>query len=210
MWWTCCFCGATVVKDFSTFTHHQWDEDNTKLGSFGAGANNFDDPSFFDINTCNHAARWTNVTIPNAATISTATVLFASSSLSYTFQSIGSGASGSDDLKIIVSAHDHDNSPASVSAADWETRSRTTANTIITQTEDGLSTRVLGATDMNALNVTSAVQEVVNRAGWSSGNALTIIVDDNGSDFGDEGNANRWGVNTGGSQMGDTLHVEYS
>ena len=94
-------------------------------------------------------ARWESVTIPNSATITSATLTFTLSA------GLTSGR--------LVGVHQVDNAPA---LADGQ------HSTGFTPT----STFGSGSGTIN-VDVTAAVQALVNRAGWVSGNALTVRVE---------------------------------
>lgn len=99
--------------------------------------------------------RVTGATVPNAATISSAIATLKR----YT------GDTGTIDYK--VDCYAEDNATAPTSGADAAGRTHTTANT--TGSVSGGSAEADWAVD-----ITSAVQEVVNRAGWASGNAIVV------------------------------------
>lgn len=123
------------------------------------------------------AARFTSVTVPNAATISSAT---------YRMTAQGTYDAGGNTVSFLVSAEASDNAPAlttdassggslRVSGAPAPTvdRPRTTAVSAAWN-----QTAVIIDTEYS-IDVTSVIQEIVNRAGWTSGNAILIIVDTN-------------------------------
>lgn len=102
--------------------------------------------------------RIVSVAIPNSATIRHAYLKVYMSSVS-----TNSGASAT------VSGESADNSAAFTTAVnDISARALTTANSV-TEIEDLADGYV-------TIDVTSIVQEIVNRAGWTSGNALTFIL----------------------------------
>jgi hypothetical protein len=104
----------------------------------------------------NSFGRFTNVTVPNAATISSADA-------SFTRYSADTGT-----IDYIIEAYDEDNAAAPTSAGDHNGRARTTANT--TGSVSG------GAAESTwTVSITSVVQELVNRSGWASGNAQVIV-----------------------------------
>lgn len=120
-------------------------------------------------NTNDHwyvGARFLNVTIPNAATISSAT---------FRLTAQGTYNAGSGTIRFTVSCHAADNGTtfSTSTGANLSTtaRPRTTAKSTWTQTS------VVAETEYS-VDITAAVQEVVNRAGWTSGNALVVIVED--------------------------------
>lgn len=108
--------------------------------------------------------RFTDVTIAQAATINSAL-----------FKLTGEETynAGSNVIKFFVSAHASDNSGALVQADDNMTttnRPRTTATTIQTANSVVLDT-------VYSIDITAVIQEIVNRSGWTSGSAITIITD---------------------------------
>jgi len=108
--------------------------------------------------------RFTNVTIDQAATVSSA--LFKLTC----WETYNAGANV---VKFFVSAHASDNSGALVQADDnmnTTNRPRTTATTIHTANSVVLDT-------VYDIDITAVIQEIVNRAGWTSGSAITIITD---------------------------------
>lgn len=110
-------------------------------------------------------ARFTSVTIANAATINSATFILTAQS---TYNA------GANVVKYWVSAHASDNSGVLVATGgslNTTNRPRTTA------VSAGWTQTSVTANTEYSIDVTSVVQEIVNRAGWASGNALTIIVD---------------------------------
>lgn len=109
-------------------------------------------------------ARFTNVTIPQGATINSAT---------FQMRANASYNAGSNVIKYHVSGQAADNAATFAIAANMTTtnRPRTTA-----VSADWTQTSVTGGT-WYSIDVTSVVQEIINRAGWTSGNALVIIVD---------------------------------
>ena len=114
-----------------------------------------------------YALRFTNVNIPKNSTIWSAVV-------TYKAASSESGTT----VKSRIFAEDEDNATQIVSHADYDSRSLTSA----------LTTWSPGAWTNGSLyespNLKNLVQEVVNRSGWSSGNALQIIHKDNVSTTG--------------------------
>lgn len=83
-------------------------------------------------------------------------------------------SAGANVIKFTVSCQDDDspNAFATSEANDLDvaSRPRTTANSVIT------ATSVTGGTTYD-WDITSAVQEVVNRAGWAAGNEIVVIVE---------------------------------
>jgi hypothetical protein len=111
-------------------------------------------------------ARFTGVSVANGATISSASF---SMKAQATYSSPGT-------ISYLVSGHASDNSTAfTVSGGLLNTtnRPRTTAvSAAWDKTVTVSGTRY-------SIDVTSVVQELVNRAGWASGNAMSMLVDTN-------------------------------
>lgn len=111
------------------------------------------------------AMRFTNVTVPSGATITSATLTLVHHG---THTVTGT-------LKAYLSAHASDNSSAySETGSDQLTasaRPRTTAYTIWNPTG------TLNHNQDITITCTSVVQEIVNRSGWASGNAISLILD---------------------------------
>lgn len=108
--------------------------------------------------------RFTNVTIPQGATINSAKVTFQA-------QSSLSGAT----CTVKISCNAEDNATAPTTAADLNSKVRTTASS---------SWNAAGQTagsNYDTPDFTSAVQEVISRSGWASGNALMVLIDNNAS-----------------------------
>lgn len=102
--------------------------------------------------------RFLNVTIPNAATINTAT-------LSYYVTS-----TTRDDNEQDVYGNDVDDAATFTTAANnISSRTLTTAKTTVSADSVGVG--------FYAVDVTAVVQEIINRAGWVSGNDLALIMD---------------------------------
>ena len=102
--------------------------------------------------------RFLNVTVPNAATVNTATL------------QIYIASTSNDNVYLDAYGEDVDDAATfTTSAANISGRTLTTAKTTIGSSNVGAG--------WYSINVTSAVQEIINRAGWASGNALAIILD---------------------------------
>lgn len=122
-----------------------------------------------DIYCC--AARFTGVTIPNGATISSA---------QYSMHANATYASGGT-IEYIVCCQAADNAGALVASGSTDldpgTRPGTTADSGVWN-QNSISTSGGPNSDGRYyVTVTAAVQEVVNRAGWASGNAIVVITD---------------------------------
>lgn len=100
--------------------------------------------------------RFTNVTVPQGATITAAYVTVVE-------------ASGSDDMEVVIHGHASDNSPSFVTTPDVISRDRT----LVSVTWEGGDDLV---TPANSPDIAPVIQEIVDRAGWVSGNALTVFL----------------------------------
>ena len=105
------------------------------------------------------ALRFTNVTVPQGSTINSATLEVYIVGTSY------------DDPDVDVYLEDADNSAAlSTSSNNISGRTKTTAKTTWSSTGVGAGWKSPG-------DLAAVVQEVVDRGGWVSGNALTVLFD---------------------------------
>ena len=111
------------------------------------------------------AARFTGVTVANAATITTAT---------FQLRCAGTYNASPNVVKFWVSAQAADNAGALTTTGgnlNTTARPRTTAvSAAWTQTSLTLDT-------WYSIDITTVIQEIVNRAGWASGNAIVVLVD---------------------------------
>lgn len=115
--------------------------------------------------TYSSGARFSNVTISQGATISSATFKLTPSTTYNSSPNV---------IKYHVSGENADNSSAfstSVSMLNATNRPRTTSN-CGPWTQSSITINV-----EESLDVTNCVQEIINRSGWTSGNALSIIID---------------------------------
>jgi len=101
--------------------------------------------------------RFTNVTIPQGAVVRTAT-----------FQGYIFVASTQDDANFDIFANDVDN--ANNFSAEPNVRNRIRTTVFVPWVQGNL-----GSAWTNSPNISSVVQEVINRPGWNSGNALMIL-----------------------------------
>lgn len=110
------------------------------------------------------AARFSGVAVAQGATISSAT---------FQMRCQNTWNAAPNVIKYYVSAEASDNAAAlSATSGDLNTtaRPRSTATTIVDWTSLTVDT-------WYSVDITAIVQEIVNRAGWSSGNAIVILVD---------------------------------
>jgi len=138
--------------------------------------------------------RFSSVAVP-ASTIDTAYLtLSAHDTLSST------------ELKTSITAEDADNPAAITTAADWNSRARTTAKVYW----DDIATWTVN-NQYNSPEIKAIIQEVVDRAGWASGQAMIIFW----SDFEDQRSssaANRWrnSYEAPSASYAAKLHIEYT
>lgn len=120
-----------------------------------------------DLNEYTVGLLYDNVTVPQGATITAAYVRFRCEDNS-------SGSNGS----VKIYAEDEDNaSTYSYSDNDLTDRTKTTANVTWSMS------KWYSNSYYNSADISSVIQEVVNRSGWSSGNKLNLIIEPNsGSD----------------------------
>lgn len=109
-------------------------------------------------------ATFTTVAVPQAATISSATATL-NPSISYTC----SGCT----LSSTVSMEDADTA-TTLTTTNMNNLTKTTANSTWNIASETANVE-------HSVTITSAVQEVVNRASWASGNNMNVIFNDNGS-----------------------------
>lgn len=109
--------------------------------------------------------RFQTVAIPQGSTISSATV------------AIITDDTWADDIEVVCYAEDTADATTFSDETDFNNRTKTTASDATSWT-----TNVV-AGDSVYLDCTDAVQEVINRGDWASGNDMVIIADDNGSGY---------------------------
>ncbi len=113
-------------------------------------------------------ARFTGINIPNSATISSAT---------FTLTGHADWDSSPEQIRPQVALQDADNPSAfATSAANLNTSTRPRTSYTSNWNLDDVT-----ANAEYSIAVTSLVQTVVNRGGWSSGNAMVVLVDETGS-----------------------------
>jgi hypothetical protein len=112
--------------------------------------------------------RWNNITIPQGATITNAQIQFHVDETNPNLP-----------LTVVFDGHDIDNSPTFTSCGscgDISSRAGTSAS-VNWAIPDWVSVSDEGAAQLTP-DLSSIVQEIVNRAGWTSGNSLTIMIRD--------------------------------
>lgn len=117
-----------------------------------------------DPDTSDGAARFLSVSIPKGSTINSATIAL-----------IGTRTRSGSTIASIKGQAADNAATFTLTVADWTARSQTTASVAWT-----LPSETNGST-MTTPDISSVIQEIVNRSGWSSGNALVVFINDNGS-----------------------------
>jgi hypothetical protein len=135
-------------------------------------------------------SRFVGVTVPQGATIDSAFVRY---SFNYT----------DGDTYMIIKFVDSDDAPRIGSLVDWQGTSWTTASVVWDLNTGGLSI----GDEVDTPDIASVVQEVVDRAGWSSGNAMAIRLQLKSYNLGDEVRFNAYDQTT---YAWSELHIEYS
>lgn len=140
--------------------------------------------------------RWLNVTIPQGSTINSATVdIYYALKSGTTVESIWYGVDEDDATTF-----------ANTTANKPEGKTRTTAS-VTDSTDLSLFTTVGFGNYL--FDVAALVQEIINRPGWSSGNALAVVAHDNGS----SGTNSYFGFSTydfTGNARGAILTIDYT
>jgi hypothetical protein len=145
--------------------------------------------------------RWLNVTVPQGATITSATViLIPRNAVTGTITNVHGTWFGVDEDNV---AQFSDGGIEALSGA----FTPTTASTNFDPT-----TWVVDDPDDQTYDITSIVQEIVNRAGWSSGNAMALVLLDDSTANGNSARA--WDFTDGNtpssSSAGSKLTITYT
>lgn len=130
--------------------------------------------------------RFQNVTIPQASTINTATITVTLPSLAF------------DDPDVTIWAQAIDDAAAFTTGSN-DISGRTATSATVTWTATGIGT---GAKSSPSL--VSIIQEIINRAGWVSGNDLALILKGNST------NAFRFNAFDGGGADYATINIDYT
>ena len=139
--------------------------------------------------------RFLNVTIPQGATITAAY-------LTFNCQAVWSGTV----VRTRVKGEAIDNAATFSTLADFDARTRTSASV----DWDAIAAWAVD-TNYNSIDIKTIIQEIVNRAGWASGNALVLFWDD----FDDRSDHNANAIRAGkdydiSPTYAPKLHIEYS
>ena len=182
-----------------------YDAENLTVVGTGAGLGASDLGPPWNFYITHQQWRFVNVGIPNNATIVNAR-LVAGSLITFQVGSIGTDNPPNDGTafaRIRWYGEDVDDAAPYTTPADYITRPRTTASI---DTADFYS--LDPADNPSEFDVTSLVQEIVDRPGWATGNDMAFITEDNGSDSLGEGTAINWAVHLAGS--GPDLEITYT
>jgi hypothetical protein len=136
------------------------------------------------------ALRFTNVTIPQGATIDAAYVTLR-----------GENTDSTSGLIACIWAADADNQsmPADYDACEALTRTTATAS--------WTDPAVTSGSNINTPSIATVIKEVVDRAGWASGNALVVCIENNQSSDGVYRSFHSYDSN---SSYAPVLHIEYT
>ena len=119
----------------------------------------------YNTNSRSSWMRFAGVTIAQGATIDVAT-------LTFTARLSQSGAT----VNLTIQGEDADNATQVTSAADYNGRAKTTASVAWNAVAAWTAESTYSPADLKTI-----IQEIINRGGWSSGNAVSIFVQDNAS-----------------------------
>jgi hypothetical protein len=133
--------------------------------------------------------RFQNVAVPQGATITVAYI-------TYTAALLGVKA-----VILKIYGEDADDTSTFSDLADYEGRTRTSAGVTGWSPGDWSVD-----SEYNSPSITTIIQEIVDRAGWVSGNAMTFFWEDNGTT---SGNRNAYGYK-GSTTKCAKLHIEYT
>jgi len=126
--------------------------------------NNNNGPDYYIV-----GIRFLNVDVPQGATITNAYITFYPDD------------DQDDPCNLIIYGQDSDDT-VSFSSDDFDISTRPMTDESVTWSPDvWTSSDVSNHTPKPTPNIKTIVQEIVNRGGWSSGNSMVFIIDDNGS-----------------------------
>lgn len=152
------------------------------LGKLGSGA-------FFS-----SFIRFTGVTVPNAATVDVSFVTFTAEF-----------ARTATTVKTLIHLHDDDNSAAPTDDTEWH--AVVDANLTTASAAFNIAENWVVNTEYDTSSLNGPLEELFARGGWSSGNAATIVLIDNGSDAG--AFREPWSYD-GSTAKASKLHIEYT
>jgi hypothetical protein len=123
--------------------------------------------------TRNIGLRFTGVTIPKNSTINSAKITFrAMADLGQTYPQA---------IKVKIIGVAEDNTAEFVASPENSARTRTHTTAVVTW---NASVSETAGQPFDTTDIKTIIQEIVNRSGWSSGNALALFLYDNGSTSG--------------------------
>jgi len=137
------------------------DDAELRVGKFGSG------------NTAHLGCRWDNVSIPKGSTVTSAVIDFVSDD--------GKTVGGGGTCNSKISAVDEDDAARATSDAtcDTDDGNRTSA-----QVDWDFTIVDADGTGFQTADFASVVQEILDRPGWASGQAMLFHIDDDGSSAG--------------------------
>lgn len=183
--------GVTIIEvqvdaslnDGFAFGGAGFNDGNDSLATGRDNGNNYDIWMVFD-----------PVPVPQGATISEAHIIF-------NVQNDGTSTNVVCDLK----GHDTDDAIAPTTRAEFDTDlGEATAASVNWDGEDFTASTVINTPD-----IASIIQEIVDRAGWATGQAMQLFVDDSGSPAG-AGFYDFDSFDIASGARAPILHVEYS
>lgn len=132
--------------------------------------------------------RFTSVTVPQGATINSATLKLNNN---------GSGNNGGTPVLLKIQCESADNPTMPSGGTDAASRTLGTAATF----SSGVTTGIY------SFDITAAVQAVINRSGFASGNAMSVVIADNGSNSTFD---IRFRAREAGSGVAPQLEIDYT
>lgn len=165
--------GDDVGYDYSYPTSNDDDSyaKETETGPYAGYSTGWTEVGYYagsDSSPINGAFRFVDVDVSQGSTIKEAVLGF-----------YISDRNGAYDVKTTIYGIDEDNT------AQFDTGTAAIARPKTTASGDETCSSSISSGDWWAIGVTNQVQEIINRGGWSSGNALGLILDDNGTDTSD-------------------------
>jgi type IV pilus assembly protein PilY1 len=141
--------------------------------------------------------RFTNVTVPKNAVIENAYI---------TFTAISNQSNG--DCNVAIYGEDADNPATYSDYTDWYPRTLVAALTTAKATYDYVQYWYTDF-EFNTKALTTIVQEIVNRAGWTSGNAMAFLFLDNADNWSGALAVRNYHTYDGSPTKAPRIHIEY-
>lgn len=107
--------------------------------------------------------RFPNINIPNGATIDSAKITFKA------------GASDSGSITMTIYAEDVDNASAPTNYATHQTARGNGTTATVSWTPSNWAINL----NYDTVDISTVIKEIIDRGGWSSGNAILILIDRN-------------------------------